>query len=977
MLRAQLTTRPRFRLDVRPVLSAGAEVIELDLSRSRDLAKTAWDKGEALAASGDLATALVWVDRAHRIAPADQNILFSLAWLQLRAGDASNAAALFGELAARHGTRESFCGWIAALLALRQFGKAEMITGRALATNAADRALNQLAPRVVAETGHPGWCGLREDGCVLASSPRERLRAVLDGAALTLRESAAGVYEARAELARGHVLDVFAGDTKLLGSPLAPSTIFRVEGFVELRGRALAGWAWHPGAPGRDPALTVTDRDGAPLARLSPKNLAAELTMLAPLARPRSFTWRASKSCALRVLGEDGRDLLGSPAFPATTPPPVPRAQRCRTRRDPSGLDGPVDVVIPIYRGHAATLACINSVIETVPAQTRIWVVDDASPEPELIADLRRLAAGGRIELIPSGKGGGNRGFPAAANAGLRAAGSRHVVLLNSDTLVAPGWLETLRDAACSAPDIGTATPISNDASILSYPDEAGRNQAPDRAGTRRLAALAARANRGRLVDIPTAHGFCMFIRGDCLEQTGLFDEKLFAQGYAEENDFSERATARGWRHVAVPEVYVGHLGGASFGASRSYLLERNLRLLEQRHPGYKARVDAWIAADPLAPARRRLDIARWREAGGSAPRSVLLVSHGKGGGTKRIVAERAAWHRDAGYRPIILRPSDGYCELGDAQAITPNLRFSLPREFPALRRLLAASNPVGGEVHHLLGHHHSVLDIFAALAIPYDVWVHDYAWFCARLSFITGEGRFCGEAEVSVCDACVARWGDEIEEVISPAALRRRSAADLRGARTVIVPSEDVARRVARHVPGVSPVVQPWEAPARLGARGAVARRKLHRVAVIGAIGVDKGYDVLLACARDAASRQLAIEFVVVGYTVDDEKLLETGKVFITGAFVPGEAASLIRAQSADLAFLPSIWPETWCYALSDAWAGGLPAAVFDIGTPPARIRAAGHGWVLPLGLPAARVNDALLHLAKLNTAKPLLHAH
>jgi GT2 family glycosyltransferase len=41
-------------------------------------------------------------------------------------------------------------------------------------------------------------------------------------------------------------------------------------------------------------------------------------------------------------------------------------------------------------------------------------------------------------------------------------------VLLNSDTLVAPGWLEDLRAVAYSAPDIGTATPLSNDATILS-----------------------------------------------------------------------------------------------------------------------------------------------------------------------------------------------------------------------------------------------------------------------------------------------------------------------------------------------------------------------------------------------------------------------------------------------------------------------------------------------------------------------------
>jgi GT2 family glycosyltransferase len=41
-----------------------------------------------------------------------------------------------------------------------------------------------------------------------------------------------------------------------------------------------------------------------------------------------------------------------------------------------------------------------------------------------------------------------NRGFPATANAGLRAAGERDAILLNNDTLVPPGWIERLAEAA-------------------------------------------------------------------------------------------------------------------------------------------------------------------------------------------------------------------------------------------------------------------------------------------------------------------------------------------------------------------------------------------------------------------------------------------------------------------------------------------------------------------------------------------------
>jgi GT2 family glycosyltransferase len=970
-----------FRLDARPKAYPVPEKLEYDYSRARLLAKSAWDKGEALAREGDLPGAVAWLGRAHRIAPADQNILVTLALLHLRAGDAEGAAALFGGLAARHATRECLSGLIAAHVALGRFNAAAAAAQTALSQIAVDASLAALAAQVAAGCGR-SWCGVAEDGTLLTDVPRAHLRVLRDGVVVGLR--GVGRYSGPGEhphpsyrfavgpfplpQAGEGVWEVRDGEREVLGSPLALGRIFRLEGFAERTPSGVSGWAWHPGAPGRTPVVILADESGREIARRRAVRPLETIDSGVPLARPRGFMFRCPGEADMRVTGLDGRDLTGSPVAPEGCG--APRGSRRRLAL--AGVDVPVDVVIPVYRGLEATLACIGSVMETVRPPNRIWVVNDASPEPALVAALEGFARSGALRVIAVGDGRINRGFPAAVNAGLRAARGHHVVLLNSDTLVAPGWLERLRAAACSARDIGTATPLSNEASILSYPGEAGQNAAPDFTETRRLARLAARANAGRLVDIPTANGFCMFIRRDCLEQTGPFEERLFAQGYGEENDFCERARALGWRHVAVPEVYVAHLGGVSFGQASGHLLRRNLRLLENRHPGYLARVAAWIEADPLFPARRRLDLARWREARIGRGPVYVLVTHGAGGGTARVVDERVVALRGEGYDPIVLRAVDGRCELGDASGGFVNLRYAMPAERGALRRLLAASRPVAAELHHLLGHDHGIVDLLGDLGIPYDVWVHDYAWFCARLSFVTGDGRFCGEAEPAVCEACIAAWGSELAETIAPAALRRRSAADLCGARAVIVPSADVAVRVRRHVPGVQPLIRPWEADPPAPLMRASASRIVRRVAVIGAIGIDKGFNVLLACARDVAARHLPLEFVVVGFTENDEALLETQRVFVTGMFAPGEAVPLIRAQAADLAFLPSIWPETWCYALSDAWAGGLPAAVFDIGTPPARVRAARRGWVLPLGLPASRVNDALLSLAMLNTHPP-----
>ena len=926
----------------------------LDTGPAKARAQDAWSRGHA----GDPA----WLERAHRLAPADQNLRFAVAFARLRSGEAAAALPMFLDMAQRFGVRECWSGTVAACLALGQPAEARSALQAALSGFTADAGLLRLAGQAACPHG---WCGVSADGLLLTDLSADGLELLLDGVSIQAMPRHDGQLALPEGWRNATLLEVSHRGHTPIGSPVRLAAIRRVEGFARRDANTVSGYAWQPASPDGTVVLRMLTLDGAELARLTATAPLAAVDGAVPLARPRAFFWEAPAGLPVRVAGPDGRDLLGSP-LPASIPRTLPPAGTASARRPEASL--PADVIIPVYRGLQTTLECLDAVMATVQAPDRIWVVDDDSPEPALVAALTGLAEAGRIGLLHTAPGA--RGFPSAVNAGLRACAGHHAVLLNSDTLVAPGWLDTLRQAACSAADIGTATPLSNEASIFSYPDARGGNPAPGLAETCRLAAMAAVANAGRLVDVPTAHGFCMFVRADCLAETGLFDDQTFAQGYGEENDFSERARALGWRHVAVPAVFVAHLGGVSFGAARQDLLARNLAIVEARHPAYRARVAAFLDADPLATARRRLDAARWatrpfpapETAPEIAPGSVLLITHGIGGGTARIVAERAQAVLTEGHTPVVLRANDGLCEVDDADGAYPNLAYALPRELGPLARLLRQGNPIRAELHHLLGHDHSVMRLMATLGIPYDVWVHDYAWFCARLSFVAGDGRFCGEADTRTCETCLASWGRGIDDPVSPASLRRRSAADFRHAASVIVPSNDVSRRVARHVPGLIPMVRAWETDPPPAPPAVLPRTGRLHVVVAGAIGIEKGYNVLLACARDAAARGLDLFFTVVGYTHDDDPLLATGRAFITGEFSRAEATRLIQAQGAHIAFLPSVWPETWCYALSDVWSAGLSAAVFDIGTPAERVRARGAGWVLPLGLPPGRVNDALL---------------
>ena len=262
-----------------------------------------------------------------------------------------------------------------------------------------------------------------------------------------------------------------------------------------------------------------------------------------------------------------------------------------------------------------------------------------------------------------------------------------------------------------------------------------------------------------------------------------------------------------------------------------------------------------------------------------------------------------------------------------------PNLRYAMPDELTELHRLLTRERPREVELHHMVGHHATVLDLIAGLGVPCDVHVHDYAWLCARVALVGPENRYCGEPEVARCAACVADAGNLIDEDISVADLRKRSARLFTQARRVVAPSEDTAVRIHRHFPATRATVVPHEDDAAIAAcirtppSSRAASAWWGRSASTRAI---RWCWIVHVMPRSGVS---SLNSSIVGHTIDDARLLATSRVFITGEFGPGEAVQLIRSQNATLALLPSIWPETWCFSLAEAWRAGLRVAAFDVG--------------------------------------------
>jgi GT2 family glycosyltransferase len=256
-----------------------------------------------------------------------------------------------------------------------------------------------------------------------------------------------------------------------------------------------------------------------------------------------------------------------------------------------------IDVIIPVYRGLPETRRCLDSVLAaSCTASREIIVIDDASPESAISDFLRELAADRAITLCVNPE---NRGFVHAANTGMSMHEGRDVVLLNSDTEVADGWID--RIAACGARDdrAGTVTPFSNNATICSFPRFAERNELPRGISTNELDRVFAEANAGRAVEIPTAVGFCMWISRHCLAAVGLFDEATFGRGYGEEVDFCMRASRAGFRHWLCADTFVYHAGEVSFGTSGGDRRLEAQRIVDLRYPEFQVAVRDFVARDP------------------------------------------------------------------------------------------------------------------------------------------------------------------------------------------------------------------------------------------------------------------------------------------------------------------------------------------------------------------------------------------
>jgi GT2 family glycosyltransferase/glycosyltransferase involved in cell wall biosynthesis len=612
-----------------------------------------------------------------------------------------------------------------------------------------------------------------------------------------------------------------------------------------------------------------------------------------------------------------------------------------------------VDVILPVYRGLSETRKCIESVMKAhCAANMRVIVIDDASPEPAVSSYLDSLPQTPAFKVMRNEV---NLGFVKTVNRGMRLEPANDIVLLNSDTEVADGWLDRLVLQAYSQPKIASVTPFSNNATICSYPTIYGTRVLPHGESLEAVNQAFYAANAGRSVELPTGVGFCMYIRRACLDELGLFDEETFGKGYGEENDFCLRASANGWTHLLAADTFVYHAGEVSFADSSSPGKARAMEILRERYPDYEARIVEHVTQGDAEPFRIAATAARFRLSGKPV---TLMIGHQLGGGTEKHLVDLAN-----GLAPdvfsLVLSPAKDIPKRVVLRAAHDAESFELPLDLPQHQRFLTELLKSFGvsrvHFHHLLGLPESVCDIVRQLGVPHDFTAHDYYTICPQVN-LTIEGRYCGEPENGKCNACIAKRPSYGAQDIDW--WRQKHAWVIDDAARVICPSHDVAQRIRRYRPAANTVVASHERVATISVKApALEADEPLRVVMLGWLATHKGGPLVAECVDLAKRLKRPVHFHLIGRSVDP---IETSSIYSeTGEYTDDNVQSLIAAANPHLIWLPSTWPETYSYTLSAAFTAGVPVMVPNIGAFPERVSGRKWTWIVPWDSSAAQILD------------------
>ena len=237
-----------------------------------------------------------------------------------------------------------------------------------------------------------------------------------------------------------------------------------------------------------------------------------------------------------------------------------------------------LSIIIVNWNGAGLLARCVETIVTSAPKTTyEIVVIDNASTD-DSVAQLcanevaARMIASEQLRIINNSE---NRGFGAANNQAFTLSDSPFVFLLNLDTEVPAGTVDTLVNKLKSDRTIGACGPRilnldgSLQTSVFFNPPRVWHTVLSQLW----LYHLLPRRFRGELLlgwhwkhdrerTVPMLGGAAIMARREMIEEVGGFNERFHM--YSEDSEWCWRITKSHWHLMFVPQAVVFHHGAHS-----------------------------------------------------------------------------------------------------------------------------------------------------------------------------------------------------------------------------------------------------------------------------------------------------------------------------------------------------------------------------------------------------------------------------
>jgi GT2 family glycosyltransferase/glycosyltransferase involved in cell wall biosynthesis len=620
-----------------------------------------------------------------------------------------------------------------------------------------------------------------------------------------------------------------------------------------------------------------------------------------------------------------------------------------------------ISIILPLYNAFEDVERCIKSVLENTKIPYELILVDDQSSDERIKTLLDEIEKIPDIKVIRNPE---RLGFVKSINAGIQNS-KGDVVLLKSDTIVTSKWLQKLLVKAYSDHNIGTVTPLSNRLGLFSVPEKDENNESQEYLNLEEKASMVEKISENINIKVTNCNDFCMLIKRETIEDVGLFDTETIEAGHSKENDFCMRANEKSWKNLLDDSIYIYH-------KIDELLLKEKKESLEEN------KAEGMVSSKEYENIQNKISNKLIKSS--KSKKRILYVLHSAGGGTP-------ATNEDL-MRNI---QKDLDCYVLTSSGKEMNLWRYNNNEFEEIDKIKIKSKWSAKNFHntefrniyfnvlnvlkidivhirHLIKHSFDLPYIAKSLGLPTIISFHDFYFICPSHNLLDDKHVYCaGKCTEGKSQCLIGVELNDLPILKDYIPVWRNAVADMLSKSSALVTTSKIVKQLyisiypelaqkdfrviehGRDFEEIDDSSKFYEVP---------SQDKPIKILFPGNINIVKGSELMKNIKN--LDHENRLEFHFVGALASQSSDLINYGIH-HGPYERNDFCKMVASIKPTFIGILSMWPETYCHTLSEAWSCGVPVLTSKIGVLEERVNNNGGGWLIDHENPQKAYNEII----------------